>query len=299
MITILGATGNVGGKIADILMKKGEEIRLVSRSTQSLKTRVGKKAHAYAGDLRDTEFLIKVFQGSDAVFSMIPPNLKAENFLGYLNAIGESIAHALEVAKIKYVVNLSSIGADLAVGTGPIVALHNQEERLNAVKGLNVLHLRAGYFMENELMTAELIRAKGMNAAAIKGDIKIPMIATKDIAGYAAERLVKRDFSGSLFADLLGPRDISLIEATAIIGRKIRKPDLGYVTLPYEEAEKALITAGLSGDVAKKYIEMQKGINDGRIIANLERRKEISTPTTFEVFCDEVFVPLYHRKKAA
>lgn len=297
MYTILGATGNVGRKISDILIKKGQKVRLIARSIDRLRPFVGKQAEAFAGDAMYTEFLVKAFTGSDAVFTILPRNIKAENGLAYADKLGASIARALTLAKVKYVVNLSSVGAELTGGTGPIIGLHRQEERLNEIKGLNVLHLRAAFFMENQLMNIGLINSRGVNGSAIRGDIKFPMIATKDIASFAAERLVKCDFTGSSIRYLLGQRDLSMIDATEIIGRKINKPSLVYIMFPYDEAEKGLMSAGLSPDIGRLYVEMAKAFNDGRIIA--KRTEENTTPTSFEVFCDEVFVPAFMPAKAA
>jgi uncharacterized protein YbjT (DUF2867 family) len=297
MITILGATGNVGSKIAELLSKKGEKVRLIARSVDRLRQRVGKKTEAMAGDAMDTEFLVKAFMGSDALFTMIPPNGKAENFLDYADKIGASIARAVEIARLDYVVNLSSIGAELSSGTGPIVGLHNQEERLNKIPGLNVLHIRAGYFMENLLMNLDMIRTQGMNGGPIRGDLKMPMIATADIALFAAERLQKRDFSGSTVAYLLGRRGVGFTEATMAIGIRAGKPNLRYNQFSYEEAQKSLVAAGLSADMSSLYTEMAKAFNEGRITA--KRTPENTTGTSLEEFCDHVLIPVFMRKKAA
>lgn len=298
MIAILGATGNVGGKIADILMKKNIPIRLIARSADALKARVRQNVQAMAGDIGDTEFLVNALKDTDAVFTLIPPNPKADNFLAYADKIGESVCKAIELAKVRYVVNLSSIGADSIEKTGPIVGLHRMEARLNRVRDLHVLHLRAAYFMENLLWNIDLIRTKGITGSAIRGDLRFPMIATKDIAAYAADRLVKRDFTGSTVRYLLGERDISLIEATGVIGRRIGKPALSYVMFPYEEAEKGMVSMGLSPDMSRVYVEMGRAFNEGRVRPE-PRSPENTTPTAIEAFCDGVFVPLYTQKKAA
>ena len=297
MYAILGATGNIGGKISDILIKKGEKVRLIARSTDRLRPFVGKQADAFAGDALDTEFLVKAFTGSDAVFTLLPPNVTAQNGLSYADKIGASIARALALAKIKHVVNLSSVGAELPEGTGPIIGLHRQEERLNGIMGLNVLHLRAAFFMENELKNIDLMKSRGVNGSPIRGDLKFSMIATKDIAAIAAGHLVKGDFTGSSVRYLLGQRDLSMINATEIIGRKIGNPALVYVMIPYDEAAKGLISAGFSPDVSRLYVEMTTAFNDGRIVA--KRTADSTTPTSFEVFCDEVFVPAFMPAKAA
>jgi uncharacterized protein YbjT (DUF2867 family) len=299
MIAVMGATGNVGGKIAAILAKKNEPIRVISRSAERLRPLVGKTVTAFAGDAGNTAFLVKAFTGVDAVFALIPPNPTAPNFMRYAETIGESIARALEISGVKYVVYLSSVGAELAgEGTGPIWGLHKMEERLNTINGLNVVHMRAAYFMENLLWNIDLIKSKGIAGSAIRGDLKIPMIATKDIAGYAAERLVKRDFTGSSVHYLLGQRDLTLTEASGIIGNKISKPDLPYIMFPYDEAEKAMVGMGLSPDMSRTYIEMARAFNEGTIKAE-RRTTGNTTPTSIELFSDEVFVPAFAQGKAA
>lgn len=297
MYTILGATGNVGKKIAEALVAKGEKVRLVARSGDRLRPLVGKYAEAFVGDILDTEFLTRAMTGAGAVFTLIPPNYKAENFLSYADQAGESIARALQAAKITHVVNLSSVGGELPSGTGPITGLHRQEERLNRIKGLKVLHLRAAYFMENLLGGIELIKTKGINGSAVRGDLRMPMIATRDIAVFAAEGLMKRDSGGTSVAYLLGPRDLTMTEATMTIGIKIGLPNLQYVTFPSAEAEKGLIAAGLSSDMSRLYVEMSRAFNEGRIV--VKREEGISTPTTLDEFCTTVFVPAYTQKKAA
>lgn len=298
MITILGATGKVGGKIAAILAKKDEPIRVISRSADRLRPLVGKAVTAFAGDANDTDFLVKAFSDVDAVFVLLPPNPTAPEFMRYANTIGQSIARALEIANVKHAVFLSSVGAELAEGTGPIKGLHNMEERLNRIKGLRVLHMRAAYFMENLLGNIDLIRSKGVTGSAIRGDLKIAMIATKDIAAYAADRLAKRDFTGSSVHYLLGERDLTLTAASGIIGSKISKPGLSYIMFPYGEAEKAMIATGLSPDMSRTYVEMARAFNEVKIKAE-KRTKENTTPTSIEMFCDEVFVPVFMQKKAA
>ena len=108
------------------------------------------------------------------------------------------------------------------------------------------------------------------------------MIATRDIAGFAAERLLKKDFSGTQVKDLLGQRDLSLKEAAEIIGKKIDKPGLKYVQFSYEDTEKALVDMGFSPDVAGLFNEMSKAINEG--LVNVPRTRENTTKTTFEEF---------------
>jgi uncharacterized protein YbjT (DUF2867 family) len=286
MYVITGATGNIGSKLIEIMLSKGRKVRAVGRSADKLKPFADKGAEAAAGDLSDSVFLTKTFSNATIVFSMIPPHYTAKDFRVYQNKIGASIAEASQKSGVKYVVKLSSQGGQLPDKTGPIKGLHDQEERLNKLRDVNILHVRPTYFMENLLMFIPMIKKMNMAGSAIRGDMKFAMIATKDIAKFIAERMEKRDFSGKSVRDILGQRDVSLYEAVQIIGRKIGKPDLKYVQFSYEDAEKGLIGAGLSEDVSKLFIEMSKALNDSLFAVNLTRTPENTTETSIEEFAD-------------
>src|SRR5216684_3492385 len=87
-----------------------------------------------------------------------------------------------------------------------------EEQELNAIGGLNVLHLRAAYFMENNLAAIDMIHGIGLFGHALLPDLKLPMIATRDVGDYAAQRLLDLDFSGKQTRELLGERDLTMTE---------------------------------------------------------------------------------------
>ena len=282
MIAITGATGNIGSKIATDLLSKEQTVRCIARTADNLKSLEAKGAETAVISLEDAAALANAFADVDAVFAMIPPHYQAPDFRAYQNTAGASIAAAVETSGVKYVVNLSSQGAHLPHKTGLIKGLYDQEQRLNKLKGVNVLHLRPTYFMENLLANIDTIKQMNIMGSAIQGDMKIPMIATQDIAAFAAERLIKKDFSEMPVKDLLGQRDLSMNEAAEIIGRKINMPDLRYVQFSYEDMEKALAGMGFSADVARLFIEMSKAFNEGLI--DTPRTRGNTTQTPFEDF---------------
>jgi len=292
MYAIIGATGNIGSKTADILLDQGETVRVIGRSALRLQRFIDKGAEAAVGDLRDTEFLADAFSGTTTVFAMIPPDYRAGDFRIYQNEIGLSIANAIKTSRARFVVNLSSQGAHLSRGTGPILGLRDQEERLNQLPGVNILHLRPTYFMENLLLNIPLIYEQGVAGSAVRGDLKIAMIATCDIAAHLAERMVRRNFEGKSTQDLLGQRDVSHTEAVAAIGRKIGKPELKYVQFPYDEVTKRMMQIGFTSDVTRVFVEMYQALNDGLFAVNCPRTPGNTTPTTIEDFA-ETFAKAY------
>ena len=290
MYAITGATGNIGSRIADILLDRGEQVRVIGRNAARLQRFVDRGAEAAVGDLRENGFAAKAFSGATAVFTVIPPNFAAADFRAYQNEIGASIASGIDKAGVRHVVNLSSQGAELTAGTGPILGLRDQELRLNRFERVNVLHLRPAYFMENLLANIPLINSSGIAGSALRGNRSFAMIATKDIADCAAERLVALDFAGKRVQDLLGQRDLTLEEAIVVIGRAIGKPELRYVQFTYDDASRWLKEAGLSADLARLLIEMSKSINEGRY--GVGRNPQNTTPTAIEEFA-ETFARLF------
>lgn len=284
MYAIIGATGHIGSRVADILLSKNEKVRVIGRDCARLQQYVNRGAEAAVGDLNDTAFLTGAFKGAEAVFTMIPPNYTAPNFRAYQEVIGNSIAMAINNAGVSHVVNLSSQGADLPRGTGPILGLHDQEIRLNALRGVNVLHLRPTYFMENLLANVPLIHGQGFAGSAVRGDLKFAMIATADIAERVAGHLLARDFTGKSTQDLLGQRDLSMKEAFTIIGRRIGILDLAYRQFTYDEFSQALLGMGMSRDVSRLFVEMSDALNRGLFAVNRPRNADNTTPTTIETF---------------
>jgi len=293
MYTVLGATGHIGSVIAKTLLERGEKVRVVGRSTARLQPLVQKGAEPFIGEVNDAEALTRALQDTRAAFLMIPPGMTSPDYRADQERASDSITTAVKNAGLQYAVNLSSYGAHAPAGTGPILGLHFAELKLSAVDKLNVLHLRPAYFFENHLAGISMIKMMGLFGGALKADLKIPMIATRDIGAYAAERLLKLDFNGKQTQELLGERDLTMNEVAAIIGKALNKMELRYAQFPYEQVQQVLLQMGTPPKTAAYFIEMFQGINDGIVAATESRSTENTTATSFETFVREVFVPAY------
>ena len=286
MITVMGATGNTGRKIVENLLKEGEEVRALGRTEGRLAELGRSGAEILSGDLTDASFLTGAFRGADAVYTLLPTDRRSPDYRAEQDRQGEAIARAIRASDVRHVVALSSVGADLARGTGPIAGLHAQEERLKRLETANLLFLRPVSFFENFYETLGLIKSEGFNGGSVEPDLAIPMVATRDIATVAARALRERDWRGVIVRELLGPRDLSHAEATRILGERIGKPDLRYVRFSYEDEASALVQAGLSRSFAGLYVEMTRAFNEGTVGAR--RTPENTTPTPFEEFAAEL-----------
>jgi uncharacterized protein YbjT (DUF2867 family) len=293
MYTVLGATGNIGSVLTKALLEKGEKVRVFGRNASKLQTFAQRGAETFVGDVKDAGALTKALTGARAAFLMVPPNMTSPDYRAEQERDSDTIAAAVKNSGLQYAVNLSSIAAQAPAGTGPISGLHSAEQKLNAADKLNVLHLRPAYFLENHLAAMGMIQMMGLYGGALKGDMKIPMIATRDIGAFAADRLLKLDFSGKQTRELLGERDLSMNEVAAIFGKALGKPDLRYAQFPYDQVEKVLVQMGTPPKTAAYFIEMFQGFNDGVAVGTEPRTTANTTPTSIEAFTKEVFVPAY------
>lgn len=297
MIVITGATGNTGRVAAEALLAKGEKVRVVGRDASKLQTFVARGAEAATANMEDAASLTKALEGGTAAYVLIPPNPAAEDYRSFQGRVADAIALAVAQAKVPYVVTLSSIGAQHSEGTGPIAGLHSLEQKLNMLRGLNVLHVRADFFMENLLMSITPMRTFGMLPGGFPADFAQGWIATKDIGGYIAKRIAARDFTGIATQEITGPRDIAPKEVASIIGQAIGKPNLGYTQVPFLMLEPAMAQM-MPRKTAAMVIEMWKATKEGLVKREQPRTAENTMPTTLETFAAEVFAPAFLGKVA-
>ena len=293
-IVVLGATGKVGSKISEILLKEGgHKVILIARTADKLKTFKDMGAEVISADITDVDVLADTFKNADSAYVMTPPSFTATTYRAFQREVGDGIIEAIQKSGIKYIVNLSSCGAHMHESNGLIAGLTELEVKLNQLNDVNVLHLRPAYFIDNVLLNIPLIKGMGINGTTADADYQIPMVATKDIAFIAANHLINQDFKGKSVQPILGDRNYSFKELTSIIGRAIGKPELQYVQFPIEQAKQAMISQGISADIANDITAMESSLKNG--IMNYEQRTIAnSSPTSVEMFAKEVFAPLYN-----
>ncbi len=294
MYVILGATGKVGGAAAAKLLALGKPVRAVGRNAEKLAALAKLGAEIAVGSMEDSVFLAKSMVGAKSVFAMIPPDMQTPDIHAHYDKIGTAVVKAIVEAKVTHVVHLSSLGAHLPEGTGPIAGLHRQEQRLNALSGVSVLHLRPGYFMENLYGSIPIIKGMGINGSALRGDLIMSVIASKDVGEVAALRLQKRDFTGKSAQELVGQRDLNMTQITIVIGRAIGKPDLKYVQFPYPDALQGMIGAGMSQSMAENFVAMSRALNEG-LIPHTPRNSANTTTSSIEEFA-QAFAKVYAKE---
>ncbi len=176
----------------------------------------------------------------------------------------------------------------------PVDGLYQLEQKLNQINDANVLHLRAGYFMENTLPQIGAIRMLNITAGPVRADLKLPFISTVDIGTAAANALIAKNFKGKQTQELQGQRDLDYAEAATIIGNAIGKPGLGYIQAPDNQIKAAMVQMGMSESYVNLILGMARALNEGRMRTLEPRTAANTTPTKFETFVAESFAPAYN-----
>ncbi|MGH7351533.1 MAG: NAD(P)H-binding protein [Candidatus Methylomirabilales bacterium] len=289
-IAITTPTGNIGRELTKRLLDKGgHELILLARTPDKLTKEQARGAKVVQGDLGDAASVKKATQGADALFFLCPPSFSVPNYRAYYGQLAKIGADAVKANRIKHTVLLSSVGAQLAKGTGPILGLYDAEKIFsNATHGLTIL--RPAWFMENHLLHLDSIKTMNSIFMPLSGDVTLPMIATVDIADRAARVITGLAPSRPKILSLHGPKDYSLDECAKIISRAIGK-EVRHVQVPPAKAKEAMIGMGATAGVADTMLEMYAGFQADRIMDEVERSPDTTTPTTFETFVKDVLAP--------
>lgn len=297
MIVIFGATGNSGGEAARQLLAQGHAIRAIGRDRARLQPLLDRGAEVQQADLLNAKAVSRALDGAESAYVLIPPNFAPIDFRKYQQEVTAAVAKAIESSHCRKVVILSSMGAEHPEGTGPIVGLYELEQRLKQISGLNLLAIRAGYFMENFLSSVGTVQALGALATPAPVHAPLTLIAAADIGRYAAGRLAAGDFKGFEVVNLMGPALLTLAEITRIIGSAIGRPDLPYVQAQDADAKQGMVSAGLTEQMASLYIEMYRGAANG-LLRPQDGTKLEHTTTPFTDFA-QIFAAAYKAASAA
>ncbi len=297
-IAITAPTGHIGSRLVHRLMVAGAQLTLLTRDRRKVADHVKRGAKVAEGSLTDASFVIEATRGAEALFWLTPPDLTNPDLRSYQARLGQIAAEAIRRNKIPRVVNISSIGAGLGRGTGPVDGLHDVEQAIDT-SAANVTHLRCGFFMENYLFSVESIKQADSVFLPVSGRAKSPMIATRDIAEYAAERLLDGSWSGRRVVHLYGPAELSFDEAAEILSRVIGRP-IKHVSVTPEQAIAAMTKMGMHARVAALMVELDQALDSGHLLSGSPAQPERRTGTTFEQFAREVIRPaVAERARAA
>lgn len=283
---ITGSIGHISRPIVEGLVKAGHEVKVITTSADKVQSIEALGAKAAVGSVQDAAFIKSTFAGADAVYTMIPPIWQTTNWRASQNEVGKNYLEAIKDANIKFVVNLSSIGAHMGNGAGPVDALGDFEQMLNGVSGLNVVHLRPSFFYYNLFNQIGLIKAANIFGANYGGgDEKIALSHTNDIANVGLEQLLNLDFTGNSVKYIASDERTGK-EIAEVLGNAIGKT-FPWVEFPDEQAKGGMLQAGLSETHANGYVDLGKAMREGKMQEDYKKNKPTLGSVKLEEFAKE------------
>lgn len=287
-IVVTTPTGHIGNKLANILLDRKSDVTLIARHPEKVKDLTSRGAKVIAGEHSDPAVVEQAVRGADALFWLTPSEMTSHDPLGMARRMAEAGASVIRKHPDLHVVHLSSAGAFLPSGTGPIVGHYDAEQKFRAA-GKNIVSLRPNAFMENVFFSLPTIIQQDSIYTSIPGSVKTPFIATQDIAEVAAEFLLK-PIDGHHVVDIMGPQELSFDEWARIAGQAIGK-QIRVVTVPADTLKAAMSQSGMSPEMAALLVEMEEAYP--KIQGQFKGDQQRTGKVTFAQFAREVFAPGY------
>lgn len=280
-ITVTGSLGYVSRPLVEKLVSKGHSVRVISSSKKKQEQIEALGAKAKIGDMEDAGFLTAAFQGAEAVYCMLAshadftdPSNTAEVIFQEADQVARNYVEAIQKSGVGRVVYLSSIGADMADGTGLIHIHHNAEKTLGQLPNdVSLSVIRPAGFYKNFFAFIPAIKHTGGMAASYGGGDQVTWVSNLDIADAIVEELESGERGRRVryvTSDVL-----TCNEAAAILGKAIGKPDLKWSVISNEQQYEIYNRFGMNDSIARQFVEMNASIHDGKLYVEYNRNKPI------------------------
>lgn len=292
---ITGGAGHISKPLALQLLKAGHSVTVIGRSENNLAELAAAGAQTAIGSVSDVQFLTTAFAGADGVYLMFPPDFSAvKNLRDYFHAIATNYAAAIKANGVKQAVILSSMGAHLPEGAGPVSGLHHAEAILKTLTETNILFLRPAYFYYNLLGSVGLVKQAGIIGSNFDLPAgRFPIADTTDIAAAAAAQLLQPTFTGHAVQYVVSA-ETGTREIAAAIGAAIGKPDLQWVQFTNEQLSDALLQAGLPAIMAQGYVDLGNVLQKGSMAEDYYRHPSVATGNVQPADFAKVFAAVYN-----
>jgi uncharacterized protein YbjT (DUF2867 family) len=248
---ITGATGDVGSKVVECLIKSGKRPRVFVRDANKARLHYGDRVEVFVGDLADGASLRTALEGVDAFFLV--------NSGPQIPVRDEVAAIAAKDAGVKHLVKLSSMDVQQGLAIG---AWHERGEAAIRTSGVPFTFIQPTGFMSNLLAWRTSIKAEG-TVRSSTGAGRRAFIHSDDIAAVVTKTLTERDFMGRS-VPITGPEALSFSDVTARIGAAIGKP-LEFIPISDEEARRRYSAVSGSVEETEAHVALWRAIREQRL----------------------------------
>ncbi len=272
---ITGATGDVGARVVELLLQRGDRPRVFVREEKKARSRFGDRVDTFVGDLADPASLRTALEGADALFLVnIGPQIPVRD---------EAAARVAKAVGVKHLVKLSSMDVKQRLAIG---AWHERGEAAILASGIAFTFLQPTGFMSNLLAWAPSIKSEGVIRSST-GDGRRAFIHSDDIAAVATKALTTREYVGESMP-ISGPEALTFAEVTEKLGTAIGKR-LRFQPISDEEARQRYAASGASAEETEAHVSLWRAIREGRLaqVSDTVERVLGRTPITMDQWAME------------
>ncbi|MBB4004172.1 NmrA family NAD(P)-binding protein [Aurantimonas endophytica] len=291
-IAVVGATGRIVAKLTRNLLGAGHQVKALSRGGPALDALAHDGAEPFLGSFdTGTGDLGSFFQDVEAAFLMVKTDWN--NIEGHYPAVAQRFVDALRGSPVKHAVSLTSMGSEVDGKTGHFEVFHRLDQKLNELAHIDLVHLRAAWFMENTLAWTGSVAKYGRLAWFYEPDLKMPWVATDDIAELAAKELTNPTGEHRVIREV-GSQDLTMREIADIMGREIGKPvEYRFVDRTQKDIEEEFLRRFGGPEQWLDDDRSSDALNHGVVRFHGGDGVRPPLPTTMETFIRTVWKSLY------
>ncbi|MFT8243518.1 NmrA family NAD(P)-binding protein [Roseomonas sp. BN140053] len=289
-IAVVGATGRIGAKLTRSLLDAGHQVRALSRGGPALDALVEIGAEPFIGSFdAGTGNLDHFFQDADAAFLMVKTDWN--NIHGHYSEVALRFFDALRHSPVKHAVSLTAMGSEVRGSTGHFQPFYQLDQILNRLSDIDLVHLQAGWFMENLFGFIDAVVEHGRIAWSLGPDVETPWVATDDIADFAVGQLLNPTGQHRIVHEL--GADYSMSKIADIMTQEIGHPvDYRFIDRNRPEVEQGFLQRFGSLERWLDDTQTLEALNDGRVRFHDDRP---AMPTTMKAFMRTSFMPRYSK----
>lgn len=289
---ITGSIGHISKPIVEGLIKAGHLVTVITSKAENADKIEALGAKAAVGNVEDAGFVNEAFAGVEAAYLMIPPKWGVNGWRAYQNQVGDNYIEAIRANDVHYAVLLSSVGAHLGNGAGPVDGLYDMEQKLKTVEGLNVKILRPSYFMYNLFGMTGMVKGMGIMGSNF-GDDTVVLTHTNDIATVALQNLLNLDFTGQQ-VQYIASDERTGTEIAKVLGEAIGKPETPWVVFSDEQNKQGMMQAGLNEEMAIEYTRLGESMRNGSMQEDYFANRPTLGKVKLEEFARNEFAPAFN-----
>jgi len=270
---LTGSTGHISKPLAQQLIAAGHQVSIITSNAAKQSEIEALGAKAFVGNVEDQDFVTTAFAGADALYLMIPPNFAVTNWPAYMHKVADIYAEAVKANGIKKVVVLSSMGAHMKHGAGPVDGLAYLEDKVNALSNVDVVSLRPSYFFYNLLQQVNMIKQVGIVTSAQPANHSIILTDSNDIADAAAQNLLNLNFTDKTVQYIASDDTNTWQDVANALTAAVGKQGVPYVESTDEQSRAGMQQAGLPATIVDGYVAMGQALRSGEMEADYRKHK--------------------------